>query len=96
MLLIQQSAGYGLAPLMPMVFVVLVSGFLAVQIKAARIHTSVELTPTTLRQGQEIIKIADIVAVPGDPLADIKRMESTVFVMKNGAVYKQAGDAAQR
>ena len=34
-------------------------------------------------------KFADIVAVPGDPLADIKRMESTVFVMKNGVVYKR-------
>jgi len=33
-------------------------------------------------------KLADIVAVPGDPLKDIKKMESTVFVMKNGAVYK--------
>jgi hypothetical protein len=63
MTLIQQSAGYGLAPLMPTVFVVLVSGFLAVQVKAARIHTSVELTPTTLRQGAEIIKVADIVSV---------------------------------
>ena len=34
-------------------------------------------------------KIADIVAVSGDPLKDIKRMESVVFVMKNGAVYRQ-------
>lgn len=34
-------------------------------------------------------KLADIVAVSGDPLKDIKRMESTVFVMKNGAVYKE-------
>jgi imidazolonepropionase-like amidohydrolase len=34
-------------------------------------------------------KIADIVAVAGDPLKDIKKMESTVFVMKNGAVYKE-------
>ena len=34
-------------------------------------------------------KLADIVAVPGNPLTDIKKMESTVFVMKNGAVYKQ-------
>lgn len=33
-------------------------------------------------------KFADIVAVAGDPLTDIKRMESTVFVMKNGAIYK--------
>ena len=33
-------------------------------------------------------KWADVVAVPGDPIADIKRMEQTVFVMKNGVVYK--------
>lgn len=34
-------------------------------------------------------KLADIVAVPGDPLKDIKKMESTVFVMKNGAIFKE-------
>lgn len=34
-------------------------------------------------------KWADIVAVPGDPLANIRKMESTVFVMKNGVIYKQ-------
>lgn len=33
-------------------------------------------------------KYADIVAVSGDPLKDIKRMEKAVFVMKNGVVYK--------
>ena len=33
-------------------------------------------------------KWADIVAVPGDPIADMKAMEKTVFVMKNGVVYK--------
>ena len=33
-------------------------------------------------------KAADIAAVPGDPLADIKRMETVSFVMKNGVVYK--------
>jgi imidazolonepropionase-like amidohydrolase len=33
-------------------------------------------------------KLADIVAVPGDPLQDIKTMEKPVFVMKNGVVYK--------
>jgi len=37
----------------------------------------------------EVGKFADVVAVPGDPLTDIHRMESTVFVMKNGIVYKQ-------
>lgn len=34
-------------------------------------------------------KIADVVAVAGDPLKDIKRMESAAFVMKNGAIYKE-------
>jgi imidazolonepropionase-like amidohydrolase len=37
----------------------------------------------------EVGKFADIVAVQGDPLADIKRMESVSFVMKNGVIYKQ-------
>jgi imidazolonepropionase-like amidohydrolase len=36
-------------------------------------------------------KWADVVAVPGDPVADIKAMEKTVFVMKNGVVYKTPG-----
>ena len=33
-------------------------------------------------------KWADVVAVPGDPLQDIRVMERPVFVMKNGYVYK--------
>ena len=33
-------------------------------------------------------KFADIVAVDGDPLADITVMEKVVFVMKGGEVYK--------
>jgi imidazolonepropionase-like amidohydrolase len=33
-------------------------------------------------------KYADIVAVEGDPLADISAMEKVVFVMKGGEVYK--------
>jgi len=35
-------------------------------------------------------KFADIVAVQGDPLADITVMEKVVFVMKGGEVYKSA------
>jgi imidazolonepropionase-like amidohydrolase len=35
-------------------------------------------------------KLADIVAVPGDPLADIHVTERPVFVMKNGVVYKSS------
>lgn len=63
MLLIEHSSGYGWQPLVPAVFLVLVSGFVALQVKAARIHTSVELTPQTLRQGTETIKVAEIVRV---------------------------------
>lgn len=37
-------------------------------------------------------KWADIVAVNGDPLKDIHNMEKVVFVMKNGMVYKHAGE----
>lgn len=33
-------------------------------------------------------KLADIVAVPGDPIRDIHVMEKPTFVMKNGVVYK--------
>ena len=63
MALIQMSAGYGFQWLVPTVFFVLVSGFLWIQVKAARIHTSVELTPEYLRQGTERIRTDDIVRI---------------------------------
>jgi hypothetical protein len=63
MLLIQISSGYGPRPLVPGIFLVLVTGFLAIQIKAGRIHTSVELTPEYLRQGAETILIPEIIRI---------------------------------
>lgn len=63
MALIQLSAGYGIQLLVPGIFFVLVSGFLAVQVKAARIHTSVELTTHKLRQGTETTLTDEIVRV---------------------------------
>jgi hypothetical protein len=63
MALIQMSAGYGIQLLVPGIFFVLVTGFLWIQIKAARIHTSVELTPEHLRQGAERIRTDDIVRI---------------------------------
>jgi hypothetical protein len=67
MALIQLSAGYGIQLLVPGIFFVLVTGFLAIQVKAARIHTSVELTPEHLRQGTERIRIDDIVRIYPEP-----------------------------
>lgn len=63
MALIQLSAGYGIQWVVPVLFLILVSGFLAIQVKAARIHTSVELTTERLRQGTEITLASEIVRV---------------------------------
>jgi imidazolonepropionase-like amidohydrolase len=35
-------------------------------------------------------KWADLIAVMGDPLTDVKVLENVVFVMKAGKVYKNA------
>ena len=67
MALIQMSSGYGFQWIVPGIFFVLVTGFLAIQVKAARIHTSVELTPDHLRQGAERISVDDIVRIYPEP-----------------------------
>ncbi|MGH7445253.1 MAG: amidohydrolase family protein, partial [Longimicrobiales bacterium] len=38
---------------------------------------------------------ADIVAVQGNPLEDITLLQDVAFVMKNGVVYKQEGEAVK-
>jgi len=43
----------------------------------------------------QVGKRADVIAVEGNPLADITRVEHPVFVMKDGAIYRQPG-AQQR
>lgn len=63
MLLIQFKGGVGFQPAIPLIFLVLVTGFLWLQVHAARIHTSVELTADSLRQGIEVIPVRTIVAV---------------------------------
>jgi imidazolonepropionase-like amidohydrolase len=40
-------------------------------------------------------RYADIVAVDGDPYADVTTLERVKFVMKGGHVYKRGGTAAE-
>jgi len=52
--------------------------------------TAAELMGTQGTVGTiEVGKLADIVAVPADPLADITTLEKVDFVMKGGVVYKR-------
>ncbi|MBV8966287.1 MAG: DUF3093 domain-containing protein [Mycobacteriaceae bacterium] len=67
MLGIEINSGLGVQLLAPILFLVLVSGFLAIQVKAARIHTSVELTRETLRQGTETIDVNSILRMFPEP-----------------------------
>ncbi len=39
---------------------------------------------------------ADIVAVPGNPIADIKVVQSVIFVMKNGVIFKNERASASK
>ncbi len=50
-----------------------------------------ELLDTPDRGAIAVGKLADLVAVPGDPLADISATERVAFVMKGGVVHLQPG-----
>jgi len=67
MMLVQVLAGVGLQFAVPVMFMVMVSGFLALQVKAARVHTSLELTAQALRQGTETLPLNEIVSVYPEP-----------------------------
>ncbi len=57
-------------------------------IKAATIIAADLLSMTDKIGSIEKGKLADIIAVDGDPLTDIKAMKNVTFVMKEGKVYK--------
>jgi imidazolonepropionase-like amidohydrolase len=40
--------------------------------------------------------LADIIAVEGDPTTDVRRLETVDFVMKGGAIVRQAGKSLPR
>ena len=60
MVFIQHRAGIGFQPAVPLFFLVLLSGVLYVQVKAARLHTSIELTADSLREGTEVLPLSEI------------------------------------
>ncbi|TGD88928.1 DUF3093 domain-containing protein [Mycolicibacterium sp. CH28] len=72
MLIIQFKGGMGFQLAVPLIFLVLVTGFLGLQVKAARMHTSVELTRAALRQGAEVTPLSQIVAVFPEPEHSVK------------------------
>lgn len=61
--MIERSSGYGWQVWLPVVFLVLVTAFVGLQVKAARIHASVELTEQILRQGTETIPVTEILGI---------------------------------
>lgn len=67
MVLIEIWSGAPVSLVVPAIFLVLVSAFLGIQVKAARIHVSVELTEDALRQGTETILVREIVKVYPEP-----------------------------
>jgi len=59
-------------------------------IRAATLYGATVLGMESQLGTLEAGKLADIVAVPGDPVRDINAMQAVSFVMKDGRVYKQA------
>jgi imidazolonepropionase-like amidohydrolase len=67
------------------------------QALTAATRTAAELLGVADRLGTlEPGKFADIVAVPGNPLEDVTRLEHVSFVMKNGAIYLPVDAHARR
>ncbi|WP_343730249.1 amidohydrolase family protein [Duganella sp.] len=62
-------------------------------IQAATTHAAALLKQDKDLGSISVGKFADLVAVPGNPLADISLMTKVSFVMKEGVVYKQEDKA---
>ena len=60
-------------------------------IKAATVNAADMLNASADIGSIQAGRYADIIAVAGDPLADITELERVGFVMKGGTVYRQGG-----
>jgi imidazolonepropionase-like amidohydrolase len=72
------------------------SGMPAAAVLRAGTSVDAEILGVADRVGTlEAGKLADVVAVPGDPLADPSATERVLFVMKEGRIYRLPADAAR-
>ncbi len=87
---IQLWSGIGVQWVVPVAFLVLVSSFVALQVKAARIHTSVELTREWLREGTQTIGVGEIVTVYPEPKDAGRSHYDGRLLKKNNALTNRA------
>lgn len=90
MLAIQITSGAGAQWAVPLAFFVLVSAFIGVQITAARIHTSVELTRDSLKQGAQTIGVDEIVKIYPAPKNGARSYYSTRHLNNASALANRA------
>lgn len=91
MLGIQVWSGNGIQWIVPLAFLVLVGGFVGLQIKAARIHTSVVLTARWLREGTETLMISEILRVYPEPENSLRSGRETEKWQSARALGELAG-----
>ena len=58
-------------------------------IQTATVHASKLIGQDDRLGAVEVGKLADLIAVEGDPMKDVTTLERVKFVMKGGAVFKQ-------
>jgi imidazolonepropionase-like amidohydrolase len=67
----------------------------AFALQAAMTHAAELLRRTDSLGSVEAGKLADLVAVEGDPLQNVSVLRKVGFVMKEGTVYKRDGRAVE-